>query len=108
MRRSPPALPAAALAVMCCVLAACGSRATPTGTTSGVTNSNGALPGTTTWDFTLLAGPDGPQGNPKIFTLPGQGSIIATVVESEPNPGFQVWSKGFNDAPLSDERGLGI
>jgi len=107
MLRSPPALPATVLAAMCCVLAACGSRVTPTGATSGVT-SNGALPGTTTWDFALLAGPDGPQGNPKIFTMPGQGSIIATVVESSSNPGFQVWSKGFNDAPLSDERGLGI
>lgn len=107
MLRSPPAFPAAALAVMCCVLSACGDRTTPTGATTGVA-SNGALPGTTTWDFALLAGPDGPQGNPKIFTLPGQGSIIATVVESASNPGFQVWSKGFNDAPLSDERGLGI
>jgi hypothetical protein len=107
MLRSPPALPAAVLAMMCCAFSACGSRTTPTGTTI-VTNSNGALPGTTTWDFALLAGPDGPQGNPKIFTIAGQGSIIATVVEAASNPGFQVWSKGFNDAPLSEERGLGI
>jgi hypothetical protein len=108
MLRSPPALSASVLAAMCCMLAACGSPATPTGNTSNGASSNGALPGTTTWDFALLAGPDGPQGNPKIFTLPGQGAIIATVIEAASNPGFQVWSKGFNDPPLSPERGLGI
>jgi hypothetical protein len=105
MFRSPSVLPRAVFIAVCCAIAACGSRSTPTGARPG---SNGALPGTTTWDFALLAGPDGPQGNPKTFTIPGQGSIIATVVEAESNPGFQVWSKGFNDAPLSDERGLGI
>jgi hypothetical protein len=107
MSRSAITLSAAALAAMCCVMSACSSRSTPTGTTV-IPSSNGALPGTTTWDFALLSGPDGPHGNPAVFTIPGQGSIIATVVESESNPGFQVWSKGFNDAPLSEERGLGI
>lgn len=109
MCRSPSITRVAVLAAMCCAMSACTQKSTPTASTAPVVPTpNGALPGTTTWDFALLSGPDGPHGNPAIFTIPGQGSIIATVVESESNPGFQVWSKGFLDAPLSDERGLGF
>ena len=110
MFQSKGIMPAAIFASTCCVVAACGERSTPTGTTATpvVTSPSAPSPQTSTWDFALLAGSDGPHGNPAVFTIPGQGSIIATVIDSEPNPGFQVWSKGILDPPLSDERGLGL
>jgi hypothetical protein len=63
---------------------------------------------TTTWDFVQLSGGDGPQGSPKTYTIAGQGSIVASASATAPNPGFQVYSKGFEDAPMTNERGLGI
>lgn len=109
MRTSTNVVAAAALAGMCCAMSACGSRSTATDATAPIVTSPSApSPAATTWDFAQLAGADGPRGNPAIFTISGQGSIVATVIDSEPNQGFQVWSKGFADAPLSDERGLGL
>jgi len=109
MLRSPPALPAVALAAICCAFSACGDKTTPTGVTTDASNSEVQREGTTIWDFAALAGsPDGPQGNPKVFTIVGQGAVVASVSATESNPGFQVWSKGFSVPPLSDERGLGL
>jgi hypothetical protein len=108
MCRSVPTLPVAALAAMCCITTACSKRSTPTAIAPIVLDSGGTRTGATVWDFAGLAGGDGPQGSPTIFTIAGEGAIIASVYAKESNPGFQVWSKGFNDPPLSYERGLGV
>jgi hypothetical protein len=105
MRRSANTSTAIALAAITSLISACSSKAGPTGPP---VQSNGAVVGTTTWDFSLLSGGDGAHGNPATFSISGQGSILASVIEPEKNPGFQVSSKGFNDAPLSLERGIGI
>jgi hypothetical protein len=113
-RRRTGALSFLAAIAACCALSACSDRFAPTSITSdsAVPTISRAMGGggstTTTWDFVALAGTDGPLGSPKTFTISGQGSIVASASASAPNPGFQVYSKGFEDAPLSDERGLGI
>jgi hypothetical protein len=66
---------------------------------------------TTNWDFVALAGGEGPQGNPKTFTIAGAGSVVASAAPpgglAFPNQ-VQVFSKGFALPPGSEERGLGL
>jgi hypothetical protein len=61
---------------------------------------------TTTWDFVALSGADGPQGNPKTYSISGAGSVVASA--SVTDPATQVYSKGSADAPGTAERGLGL
>ena len=77
---------------------------------SGVSFDMNASSTTTVWDFVTLAGGTGPEGSAKTFTISGSGSIVASVVESQPNPGFQVYSKifGQGSGTYTSERGLGI
>jgi len=62
----------------------------------------------TVWDFTQIAGGDGVQGNPATFTIAGQGSIVATTVNGTTPWSSSVTTKGFEDGPNTDERGLGV
>lgn len=76
-------------------------------TRTGLSRSmNSPTAAVTTWDFVALSGGDGPQGNPATYSISGEGSIVASA--SATNPATQVYSKGFEDAPGSDERGLGL
>lgn len=94
-------------------VAACGDHATPpVGPSiapkgpSFTMNTTTPTTTTTTWDFVALSGGDGPQGNPKTYTIAGQGSVVASA--STTDPATQLYSKGFADAPGTEERGLGL
>lgn len=99
------------LAVSAVLTAACNEQrpAAPSEPTStvrlGPSLSN--LTTTTVWDFVQLSGGDGAQGSPKLYTIAGAGSVIASTT-AIPDPQTEVFSKGFADPPGTDERGLGI